>query len=219
MPRTILVVEDDAAARVGLLVLLANAGYRTIGASTLKEGRALLTEHNPALVIVDVRLGGDNGLQLIAMAPHPIPAIVLTGFPDASLEADARQFGADFLLKPLSPRALLKLVERKLSLEAEQCAFASLRRWPRKHVGSEIDARVGDTPARIIDVGYGGVRLEVHGASEATLPASFRLTLSDNVSVGLNVVWNRRDGDIWQCGAAVNEEYQPVWRNLVDTLP
>jgi len=218
MPRTILIVEDDAAARVGLLVLLANAGYRTIGASTLKEGRELLAQHNPDLVIVDIRLGGDNGLQLIAMAPRPIPAIVLTGFPDASLEADARQFGADFLLKPLSPSALLDLVERKLSPASQQSAFASSRRWPRKYVGGEIDARVGDSPARIIDVGYGGVRLEVQAAKEVTLPPSFRLTLSDNVSVGLNVVWNRRDGDIWQCGAAVNEEYQPVWRNLVDTL-
>jgi CheY-like chemotaxis protein len=217
MPRTILVVEDDAAARVGLLVLLANAGYRTIGASTLKEGRELLAQHNPDLVIVDVRLGGDNGLQLIAMAPHPIPAIVLTGFPDASLEADARQFGADFLLKPLSPPALLDLVERKLS-QASQQQSASSRRWPRKHVGGEIDARVGDSPARIIDVGYGGVRFEVQAAKEGTLPASLRLTLAGNVSVGLNVVWNRREGDIWQCGAAVNEEYRPVWRNVVDTL-
>jgi DNA-binding response OmpR family regulator len=218
MPRTILVVEDDAAARVGLLVLLANAGYRTIGAGTLKEGRDLLAQHNPDLVIVDVRLGGDNGLQLIAMAPHRIPAIVLTGFPDASLEADARHFGADFLLKPLSPPVLLDLVERKLSLASEQSAFASSRRWPRKHVGGEIDARVGDSPARIIDVGYGGVRLEVQAAREVALPASFRLTLSGNVSVDLNVVWNRRNGDTWQYGAAVNEEYQPVWRDLVDTL-
>lgn len=218
MPRTILVVEDDAAARVGLLVLLANAGYRTIGATTLKEGRDLLAEHNPDLVIVDVRLGGDNGLQLVAMAPHPIPAIVTTGFPDASLEADARQFGADFLLKPLSPPGLLDLIERKLSLASQQSASSSSRRWPRKNVRRGIDARVNDSPARIIDVGYGGVRFEVDVPKEAALPTSFRLTLPDNVSVGLNVVWNRRNGDTWQCGAAVNDEYQPAWREVVDTL-
>ena len=218
MPRTILVVEDDAAARAGILILLANAGYRAIGATTLKEGRELLAQHNPDLVIVDVRLGGDNGLQLIAMAPRPVPAIVLTGFPDASLEADARHFGADFLLKPISPPGLLDLIERKLSEASQQSAVASSRRWPRKQVGAGIDARVGDSPARIIDVGYGGVRLEVESAREVELPASFQLTLRDNVSVPLNVVWNRRKGDIWQCGAAVNEEYQPVWRDLVDTL-
>jgi hypothetical protein len=67
-------------------------------------------------------------------------------------------------------------------------------------------------------VGYGGVCLEVQGAAEPTLPGSFWLTVSGNVSVGLNVVWNRKNGDIWQYGAAVNEEYQPVWRSVVDTL-
>lgn len=216
--RTILVVEDDAAARVGLLLLLANAGYRTIGAGTLREGRELLAQHNPDLVIVDVRLGGDNGLQLIAMAPHPVPAIVTTGFPDASLEADARHFGAEFLLKPLSPPALLALIERKLAPASQATGPASSRRWPRKHVGGEIDARVDDAPARIIDVGYGGVRLEVRAAREEPLPASVRLTLAGNVSVDLNVVWNRRDGETWQYGASVNEEHEPAWRELVDTL-
>ena len=217
MARTILVVEDDDAARQGLLVLLADAGYRTIGAGTLKEGRELLAQHNPDLVIVDVRLGGDNGLQLIAMAPHPIPAIVTTGFADASLEADARQFDADFLVKPLSPAFLLSLVEKKLSRLPTRSRTASSRRWPRKQLEGSLDVRAGDSPARIIDIGYGGVRLEVP-AGDVLLPESFRLTVPGSVSVAVNVVWNRREGDNWQFGAAVNEEYQPVWRDLVDTL-
>jgi DNA-binding response OmpR family regulator len=73
MARTILIVEDDEATRVGLLVLLAEAGYRTVGAGTLKQATELLAQQNPDLMIVDVRLGGDNGLQLVAMAIHPIP--------------------------------------------------------------------------------------------------------------------------------------------------
>ena len=218
MARTILVVEDDEAARRGLLVLLADAGYRTLGAATLREGRDLLARHNPDLVIVDVRLGGDNGLQLIAMAPRPVPAIVTTGFPDASLEADARQFGADFLVKPISPAVLLDLIERKLSATPEQSAPGTSRRWPRRHVSGAIDARMGDSPARIVDVGYGGVRLELEAVRDLALPASFRLTLPGNVSVGANVIWNRKQGDVWQCGAAINEEFQPLWRDLVDTL-
>jgi DNA-binding response OmpR family regulator len=215
MARTILVVEDDNAARRGLVALLGDAGYRTLEAATLKQGRELLARENPDLVIVDVRLGGDNGLQLVAMAPRPVPAIVTTGFRDASLEADARQFGADFLVKPIAPSVLLKLIEQKLAAPAEQAG--SSRRWPRHHVSATVDARMGDSPARVIDVGYGGVRLEIEARGGMSLPASFRLTLG-NVSVGANVVWNRQEGETWQCGAAITEEYQPVWRDVVDAI-
>jgi DNA-binding response OmpR family regulator len=218
MARTILVVEDDEATRVGLLVLLAEAGYRTIGAATLKQATELLAEQNPDLMIVDVRLGGDNGLQLVAMAIQPIPAIVTTGFADPILEAEARQFGADFMVKPLSTKALFELIERKLSEAAKAPSTATARRWPRKQISSAVPALVGDSPARIVDVGYGGVRLEVESDRNVTLPDSFRLTLSGHISVPVNVVWNRRRGDIWQYGVAVNEEHQPAWRQLVDTL-
>ena len=216
MTQTILVVEDDDAARVGLLVLLADAGYRTIGASTLKQATELLAQENPDLVIVDVRLGGDNGLQLIAMAPHPVPAIVTTAFADPILEKDARQFGADFMVKPVSPVALLKLIETKLS--TQRLGGPTARRWPRKAVSSDVAALVDDSPARIVDVGYGGIRLEFQAGRNVTLPESFHLILSGNISVPLNVVWNRKSGDIWQYGAAVTEEYQPTWRQLVDEL-
>jgi len=216
MARTILVVEDDDAARRGLLALLDDAGYRTLEAATLRKGRELLARENPDLVIVDVRLGGDNGLQLVAMAPRPVPAIVTTGFRDASLEADARLFGADFLVKPITPSVLLKLIEQKLAAASEQQAGSS-RRWPRRHVSTAVDARMGDSPARILDVGYGGVRLEIEARGGMALPTSFRLTLG-NVSVGANVVWNRQEGETWQCGAAITEEYQPVWRDVVDAI-
>jgi len=216
MARTILIVEDDEATRVGLLVLLAEAGYRTIGAANLKQATELLAQQNPDLMVVDVRLGGDNGLQLVAMAIQPIPAIVTTAFADPILEAEARQFGADFMVKPLSPKALLDLIERKLSEAPKIPSPATARRWPRKQISNTVPALVGDSPARIVDVGYGGVRLEVE--SDRSVPDSFRLTLSGHISVPVNVVWNRRRGDIWQYGVAVNEEHQPAWRELVDTL-
>jgi DNA-binding NtrC family response regulator len=55
-----------------------------------------------------------NGLQLLAMHPLSIPAIVVTGFPDPVLEAQARQFGATFLLKPFEPAGLVTIVEELL---------------------------------------------------------------------------------------------------------
>jgi DNA-binding response OmpR family regulator len=65
------------------------------------------------LLITDIRLGAFNGLQLLTMslAGPPIPAIVTTGFPDPVLEAQAREFGATFPLKPIQPAELLTLVK------------------------------------------------------------------------------------------------------------
>src|SRR4026209_1642581 len=138
MARAVVAVEDDEATRVGLLILLAEAGYRTIGAGTLKQATELLAEQNPDLMIADVRLGGDNGLQLVAMATKPVPAIVTTAFVDPILEAEARQLGADFMVKPLSPKALLELIERKLSDAPNIPSSATARRWPRKQTSRMV---------------------------------------------------------------------------------
>ena len=55
--------------------------------------------------------------------------------------------------------------------------------------------------------------------NRSNLPSSPRLTLSDNVSVPVNVVWQRKSGaDTWVCGMAVDDEHRPAWRELVDTL-
>lgn len=215
--RTIVVVEDEQASREGLLVLLARAGYRTIGAGTLKEAREILDSITPDLLIVDIRLSGDNGLQLIAMARQPVPAIVITAFDDRTLAAEARNLGAEFMLKPVSPAALLAAIQRKVPLTSDQPAGAS-RRWPRRQVSGDITALIGDSPARILDVGYGGVRFEVQSGPELALPEWVRLTVPGNASIDVHVVWNRRSGDTWECGAAVNDEYRPAWEQLVDTF-
>ena len=112
--KTILLVEDDDSTRIGLSTLLERAGYDVVATESVQGGRSVLEDTAPDLLITDVRLGAFNGLQLIAMSPRPIPAIVTTGFPDPVLEAEARQFGARFLIKPIEPAGLLTLVAELL---------------------------------------------------------------------------------------------------------
>ena len=50
-------------------------------------------------MITDIRLGAYNGLHLVVARRTPIPAIVITGFPDSTLEAEARRMGAEFLVE------------------------------------------------------------------------------------------------------------------------
>ena len=115
MPHRILVVDDEDEMRGFLFTILTRAGYDVVAAGSVQAGRAVLDEDvQPDLLITDVRLGDFNGLQLLALRPLSIPAIVVTGFPDPVLEAEARRFGATFVLKPFVPTKLLTIVEELL---------------------------------------------------------------------------------------------------------
>ena len=119
MSPRVLIVEDDLATRVGLQELLVSAGYTAIVAADFREGRRVLEQEHPDLLIVDLRLQGFNGLQLLHVNPRPIPTIVVTGFPDDVLQADARRLGAEYMIKPIDPRKLLGLVGRLLDREPQ----------------------------------------------------------------------------------------------------
>ena len=115
MPQTILIVEDDTAARTGLAALLSEAGYEVVTAASLPEAFSQLKQHSPDLMLTDIRLAADNGLQLLVMNPRGIPAVVMSGHPDPTLEREANKLGAEFILKPISPASLLELIQRKLA--------------------------------------------------------------------------------------------------------
>jgi DNA-binding NtrC family response regulator len=114
MAAKVLIVEDDEVTRDGLSRLLAGAGYAPIVAATFPEGLRLLDFEKPDLLLVDVRLGEYNGLQLVIAAQRKVPAIVLTGHADPVLEEDAHNEGADYLIKPVPPQRLLELMNRML---------------------------------------------------------------------------------------------------------
>lgn len=215
----ILIVEDHDASRTALRQLLAGAGYEVIEASTFRNGMRLLRDAQPDLLIADVRLGPFNGLQLVATNPRPIPSIVVTGFRDAVIEADARALGAEYVSKPIAPSEMLDLVQRLL--EGVRNAFYPPRRTPRKRLADSLAAQVDHSTARIIDISYGGLQLELETMQNEP-PPSFRVTLpAATVAVDVELVWSRRADDTrWICGAAVSQTNpdaaERAWRGLVD---
>ena len=117
--RSLLVVDDDVVALSGLLDLLRDAGHRVTGAATLAAANRLLDVFLFDLLIVDLRLGRANGLELVARcrAEHSrMPAIVITGFPDAGTERRTAALGADYLTKPIVPSRLLELVRVRIDI-------------------------------------------------------------------------------------------------------
>lgn len=125
MRARVLIVDDDEAYLDGMKELLEEAGYDVFLASSFEDGRQKLRDRAPDLLIIDVRLGAFNGLQLISTGQLHIPAIVVTGFDDTVLRADAGGFGASYVVKPIKPAALLKLIQQKLSPDADRTPDAS----------------------------------------------------------------------------------------------
>jgi two-component system response regulator AtoC len=115
MRARVLIVDDDEVYLDGMKELLEEAGYEVFLASSFEDGRQRLRDHSPDLLIIDVRLGAFNGLQLISTGQVRIPAIVVTGFDDTVLRADADGFGASYVVKPIKPSTLLDLIRQKLS--------------------------------------------------------------------------------------------------------
>jgi two-component system, OmpR family, response regulator len=217
-PPTLLIVDDDRATREGLARMLADAGYRILTADSFERAVDVLKSASPDLLILDVRLGDFNGLQLIATAPRPVRAIVVTGFADTVLERDARHLGAEFLVKPITRAQLLAMIERQLPAPAP----TPERRWQRKHLPTALPTQINRWPGRLLDVSYGGMRLEIDDASD-TLPPSLAVALPESERrIQVEVIWSVRQHEhAWQCGAIVaeaNDLVTTAWRDLVDSV-
>jgi CheY-like chemotaxis protein len=215
---TILIVEDHRVTRLGLAEMLSHAGYGVVTAGTFQEARQIMRTDPPDLLIADVRLGSFNGLQLVISGPKRVPAIVITGYADAVLEAEARRGGAEYLVKPFDPERLLSIVRQKLG--ATPAPYTVSRRWRRKEVAG-LTAHVGERPARIVDVSYGGVRFEIRPGDDGVPPETFELRLPNEVSLQADLVWKSMlTDDVWVCGAAVwpAEDTAHQWFGLVDRI-
>jgi DNA-binding response OmpR family regulator len=218
--RRILIVDDDQGTRSGLKRFFERENYEVLAVSTFADGRQALAKAAPDLLIADVRLGDYNGLQLLATNPRSIPTIIVTGFADPVLEADARRLGADYLLKPISPGELLAMVKQRLETATEAgLPFRPGRRWLRKPVSGELSARIEDTAARIVEISYGGVRFQIERSPSRTLPSSLAVVLP-HLSVVVDLVWTvRSDDDSWTCGASIapgQRETVLAWHRMVD---
>ena len=185
----------------------------------MTEALSLLETETPDLVITDVRLAEFNGLYLAAVNPQRIPVVVVTGYADRGLELEARELGADFMLKPVRPSQLLAVIERRLPTAKTDGYFSLARRWPRRRPAGELNARVDDASVRVLDVSYGGLRFI--GKLDATALAKPSLCITfpkAAISVPVRVVWQQGSESDRLCGATVPDEWQMQWRHLVDSV-
>ena len=84
----------------------------------------------------------------------------------------------------------------------------------------EVRVDVDDAAARMLDVSYGGVCVEMRRSAGAGPPGAFRMFLPHaDMPVPVEVVWSRRrDATTWLCGGMVADAVAASWRTVVDTI-
>src|SRR4051812_25899402 len=115
MPKSrVLVIDDEAAIRDSLRMTLEYEGYEFFGAATGQEGLALAEREAPDLVLLDVKMPGMDGIEVLERLRNmndSLPVVVVSGHGTISTAVEATKKGAfDFIEKPFaSERVLVSL--------------------------------------------------------------------------------------------------------------
>jgi DNA-binding response OmpR family regulator len=117
IPSHILVIDDDPQIRSLLQEYLAENGLRVSVASTSDEMSRILNDEAIDLVVLDLRLAGEDGMSIARSLrdKSAIPIVMLTGVRDEADRVMGLELGADdYLTKPFSPRELLARIRTVL---------------------------------------------------------------------------------------------------------
>jgi DNA-binding response OmpR family regulator len=154
--RTVLVIEDDAAIRQGIVDALDYAGYTAVEAPDGHKGLALAADAECDLVLLDLVLPGPDGLEIlksIRTGRPTLPVIILTARGELGDRVKGLRLGADdYVVKPFSVKELLARVD------------AVLRRSPERP--QEITKI--PIPGGVADLARREVRLKGGGREELT---------------------------------------------------
>jgi len=129
---TILVIDDEKAMRDSCYQVLSKDGYATETAENGQSGLQKIREVRPDLVLIDLKMPGMGGMELlekIGQIDPDIISIVITGYATIESAVEAMKRNAyDFLPKPFTPDQLRIVIKRGLERRRLAAESARLRR-------------------------------------------------------------------------------------------
>jgi len=152
--RKILVVEDDASIRHGLVDALEFGGYETLEEGRGDDGLATAVKVDCDLLLLDLVLPGMDGLDILKEVRDTrptLPVIIMTARGEEDDRIGGLQLGADdYVVKPFSVKELLARIEAVLRRSAERptdietvtvdgCAIDLVRREVRYDDGGRCE--------------------------------------------------------------------------------
>jgi two-component system nitrogen regulation response regulator NtrX len=176
MKPRILVIDDEAAIRDSLKMILEYEGYDVQGAATGQDGLSLAEREPFDLVLLDIKMAGMDGLdvlQRLRVTNETLPVIMISGHATVSTAVEATKLGAfDFIEKPLSTERVLVSVRNALDqqrLAQEVVAFRRTETLKHQLVGEspairgvlEAVKRAAPTSATVLITGESGVGKEL----------------------------------------------------------
>lgn len=121
---TVFIVDDDAAVRDSLSLLLGVKGFRTACFASAESFLASHRAGEAGCLLLDVRMPGISGLDLqaeLVKRGDPLPVIIITGHGDVPMARAALKAGAeDFLEKPVDEDSLLKAMTTALDRDSQR---------------------------------------------------------------------------------------------------
>lgn len=174
---TVYIVDDDAAVRDALGLLLSLNGYRT---AFFADAEAFLQGWSPALrgcVLLDIRMPGMDGLTLqktLRERGCRLPVLVITGHGDVDSAREAfRAQAVDFLEKPLQEAQLVRAIEEAFGRQASDVRVSPAQAdYARRH--ASLTPRESEVMALVVagrhnreiacDLGISVRTVEVHKA-------------------------------------------------------
>ncbi|HYG44504.1 MAG TPA: response regulator, partial [Bordetella sp.] len=110
----LLVLDDDAAIREVLAEIAREHGFSVAQAATMKDAVIQLQRQQPDLVLTDVRLPGDSGMEIFSRMPNSeAEVVVITGHGSMDNAVEALRLGAtDYLVKPVCMDRLVEILNR-----------------------------------------------------------------------------------------------------------
>jgi DNA-binding response OmpR family regulator len=158
----ILIVDDEASIRLTLGALLQRAGHEVFSAENGEEAIALLERQSFELMLVDLKMPGMDGMQVVSAARQRQPdlaIIVLTGHGSLDTAIEGLHQGIfDYLLKTTAPDQVIARVQAGLEARSQQMRQRTLLDVVGAAVqelrGSPAEAdQPGSPPERMITVG------------------------------------------------------------------
>jgi two-component system response regulator FixJ len=165
---TIFVVDDDAAVRDALKLLLRSIGHAVETFASAQEFLDAYREDRPGCLVLDIRMPGMSGLELqqkLNERHSILPIIFITGHGDVPMAVEAMQAGAmDFIQKPFRDQDLIDRINQGLERDAHNRAALGER--------NEIRKRLDTLTPREREV----LDLVVHGKANKVIAGDLKLS-------------------------------------------
>ncbi len=141
---TVFVVDDDAAVREALILVMRSVGLAVEGYVSAEDFLSAYDPRRPGCLVLDVRMPGMSGLSLqerLAARGIDLPIIFITGHADVRMSVRAMKGQAyEFLEKPFNDQELLDQIHK--------CLIRVVRTRQERDATAEVAARIASLTGR-----------------------------------------------------------------------